>query len=355
VPGIIYALQSWPVRRKILDSTVRMAQLDFRQAFSPPPGEASPVFESGVMPSSDSEEITTLETKRILATHVPRLHQSYRTMFLFAVFTFVGGLFCAFYFFNGDEILRAATAWSREFLYPRPSALVAKSDKADTLKPESAANLSPAMPSWDSRKAGPDRDANASPFGRNASSPNSPFSPGSTAGGPNAPAGTLLPGSGSVPSPSSLLGQLNLLPAGEDALSQTMNQAAAQIARVANLYANSPVHVIHVPVSQAAKKAAARARAKRAAQNAIANAAAQQKLKNSARQTSQPVSSTRSGTSGLSQFEPPTVITSGSDLSNGSGTGGSLGGSSALGRGGMGTTGGMGGLGGTVGGRLGGH
>jgi hypothetical protein len=334
----------------------KMAHLDFRQVFSPPSGAAPPVLESGVL-LSDSEEITTAETKRTLATHLPQLHQSYRTTFLFAVFIFAGGLFCAFYFFNGAEVLRAAAAWSREFLYPRPSALVAKSDKADALKAESASNSSP---SRDSRSANPDRDANASPLGRNAGSPGSPSSSDSPAGGANAPTGTLLPGSDSVPGPSSLLVQLNLLPAGEDALSQAMNQAAAQIARVANLYANSPVSVIHAPVSQATKKAAAQARAaRRAAQNAIANAAAQQNLKNSAQQTSRPVSSARSEISPLSRIEPPTTIISGADLSHGlGGIGGSLGGgASGLGGGGRGTAGGMGGLGGlggTVGGMLGG-
>jgi|HubBroStandDraft_4_1064222.scaffolds.fasta_scaffold64997_2 hypothetical protein len=336
-----------------------MAHLDFRQAFSPPSSETPPVFESEVLSSSDSEEITAVETKRTLATHLPRLNQSYLTTFLFAVFIFVGGLFCAFYFFNGAEVLRAAAAWSREFLYPRPSALVAKSDKNDVLKPESAANSSPATPSRDSGKANPDRDANASPFGGNAGSPNSPSSSDSSVGGLNAPAETLLPSSGSVPSPSSLLAQLNLLPAGEDALSLAMNQAAAQIARVANLYANSPVRVVHVPVSQATKKADAQAKAaRRTAQNAIANAAAaQQNLKNSARQTSQAASSAQSEISPLSRIEPPTLIIGGSDINHSFGMGGSLGGiggGSGLGGGGMGAAGGMGGVGGTVGGLLGG-
>jgi hypothetical protein len=333
-----------------------MAHLDFRQAFSPPSVEASPVFESEVLSSSDSEEITAVAMKRTLATHLPRLNQSYLTTFLFAVFIFVGGLFCAFYFFNGAEVLRAAAAWSREFLYPRPSALVAKSGKDDVLKPESAANSSPAAPSRDSGKPNTDRDANASPFGRNASSPNSPSSSDSFAEGLNAPAGILLSGSGSVPSPSSLFGQLNLLPAGEDALSLAMNQAAAQIARVANLYANSPVRVIHVPVSQSTKKADAQAKAaRRAAQNAIANAAAaQQNLRNSARQTSQAANSTQSEISPLSRIEPPSLIIGGSDINHGFGMGGSLGGGSGLGGGGMGSAGGMGGVGGTVGGLLGG-
>jgi hypothetical protein len=355
-----------------------MAQLDFRQAFSPPSGEAPAAFQSQVMPSSDSEEITTLETKRTLATHLPQLHPSYRTTFLFAIFIFVGGLFCAFYFFNGAEIVRAAAAWSREFLYPRPSALVAQ---ADASKPASASNLSPAAPLRNSGKPDSDRRADSSPSDRNTGSPNSASSSDSPAGSPNAPTGTSLPSPGSLPDPgslpgpglapdpNSLLGQLNLLPAGEDALSQVMNQAAAQIARVANIYANSQVNIIKVPVSQATRKAAAQARAaRRAAQNAIANAAAKQSVKNSTRQASQAVSSTRSGISALSRFEPPTAIIGGTALSRGvGGIGGSpggglgglggLGGGSGSGIGSGGTAGGMGGLGGiggTVGGLLGG-
>lgn len=345
----------------------KMAQLDFRQAFSSPSGEAPLVLESEVLPS-DAEEITAVETKRTLATHLPQLHQSYRTTFLFAVFIFVGGLFCAFYFFNGAEVLRAAAAWSREFLYPRPSALVADAGKADALKPESAAN--PSLPSLlrDPRKPGPDRDANASPFGRNTGSPNSPSSSDSPAGAPDAPAGTSLPGSSSVPDPNSLLGQLNLLPAGEDALSEVMNRAADHMARVANLYANSPVKVIQAPVSQVTKKAAAQARAaRRDAQNAIAIAATQQNLKNNARQTSQATSSARSELSPLSRIEPPTQIIGGSAVNRTVGMGGSLGGSmgglggvgglggnSGVGGGTAGGIGGLGGVGGTVGGLLGG-
>src|ERR1700730_133334 len=109
-----------------------MPQLDFRQAFASAPDSAPTVVASESI-HSDSDE-PALKKTRNLATRLPRLHRSDRTTFLFAVFVFVGGLFCAFYFFNGAEILRAAAAWSREFLYPRPSALVATSDKIDNSK-----------------------------------------------------------------------------------------------------------------------------------------------------------------------------------------------------------------------------
>jgi hypothetical protein len=38
----------------------------------------------------------------------------------FAAATFIGGLFCAFYFFNGAELFRSVASWPRELLYARP-------------------------------------------------------------------------------------------------------------------------------------------------------------------------------------------------------------------------------------------
>src|ERR1700738_1662189 len=113
-----------------------MPHLDFRQAFetssepAPKGGHSGPNF-------SDAERDTSPNLKRALATRLPRLHQSDRTTILFATFAFVGGLFCVFYFFNGGEFLRAAAAWSREFLYPRPSVAIAASGTTDSLKPDS--------------------------------------------------------------------------------------------------------------------------------------------------------------------------------------------------------------------------
>lgn len=339
-----------------------MAHLDFRQAFSSSADPAHPVVELAPAASA-AEEAASRKQKRTLATRLPRLQQSDRTTFLFAILIFVGGLFCAFFFFNGAEILRAAAAWSREFLYPRPAALAQNKDQADALKPALAPNLPPAAPSRDSERD-PDRSANTFPLGRNNGSSSSAFSPDSPAGGPNAPIGTLLPSPGSLPQPgsladpSSLLGQLNLLPPGDDALSEVMNQAAHRIAHVARLHANSLVTVIKVPVSQATKKTPAQARAsRRAAQNTVANAATKQNLKNSAQQASQAVGSARSEIGSLSRFEPPTMIIGGTSLGNRIGGIGGLG--TGLGGGSMGGSAGTaastGGLGGTVGGLLGGH
>jgi len=329
------------------------------------------VFESEVKPSG-SEGIPIVEKTHTLATRLPRFQQPYRTTFLFAIFIFAGGLFCVFYFFNGIEMLRPAAAGSHEFLYPRPTALVQNNNQAEASKQKTVPNSSPAE-SRDSGKPDSHRVANAFPFSRNIGSPNLPDSP---AGSPNNPAGTSLPGipalpdpgsplgPGSAPNPGSLLGQLNLLPAGEDALSQVMNQVAAKIARVANLYANSSVNVIKAPVSRTTHKAAAQARAaRRTAQSAIANVATRQNLKNSTRHALGVVSSTQSEISPLSWIEPPTTIIGGTVASRGRGGGGAfLGGSlgnraglSAGGRGAAGGMGGLGGLGGTVGGLLGGR
>src|SRR5438093_3774014 len=95
-----------------------MPQIDFGQAFStanegalsiPPHGESIQL--DSVLP------VSKRRTPRILI----RFGQQEWANLIFAVVTFGGGLFCAFYFFNGAELLRAVSGWSREFLYPRPS------------------------------------------------------------------------------------------------------------------------------------------------------------------------------------------------------------------------------------------
>lgn len=49
-----------------------------------------------------------------------RLSRLTSTNIVFVALASLGGLFSAFYFFNGAEVLRAAAAWPNEFLYLRP-------------------------------------------------------------------------------------------------------------------------------------------------------------------------------------------------------------------------------------------
>jgi hypothetical protein len=239
-----------------------MAYLDFRQAFSTSSEPAPRVEESGAA-LSDAEVDTPPLQKRALATRLPRLHQSDRTTILFATFVFVGGLFCAFYFFNGGELLRAAAAWSREFLYPRPSVAFAENAKTDDLKPGSDSS----QPSSAGARH-PAEGNDTSPFSPGLGSLNPPtFSNAATAG--STPAG--LPAG-----PGLLLEQLNVPPPGGDTLIQSFNQAVDNLARATTLFANSTATVVRTTVKQAVPKNAQLKSATQSASNVAGNLSAKQ-------------------------------------------------------------------------------
>ena len=311
-----------------------MPHLDFRQAFLLP-GEPAPTVVESEATLSHSEADTPPKQKRALATRLPRLYRSDRTTILFAIFAFVGGLLCVFYFFNGGELLRAATAWSREFLYPRPSAFMAQNSKSDIFNPATDSSHAPS--------ADPRRDTggkNASPF----SSDPGPLLP---------PAFNNSPGPGSaqatLPSgPGSLLGQLNIPPPGGDALLQSFNQAVDNMVRATNLFANSTATVVRTAVKQVPVKSA---RVKSATQRA-GNVAARNL---SAKQNGQKTSRTLNR---QTQAAASTVPTLDLRLLGGSAGLGGLGGVGRAGSGGAvgGAMGGvMGAAGGAVGGLTGGH
>lgn len=303
-----------------------MPHLDFRQAFSSPGDHAHSVVEP-TPADSPAEENTSRKQRRTLATRLPRLHQADRTTFLFAILIFVGGLFCAFFFFNGAEILRAAAAWSHEFLYPRPPALIAN-DRIDNADAQ-AGSESPAA-STRSRNSKPDDGNKTAPFGRNLGSlyPR-PFNDPS---GANA---ALAPG------PGSLLSNLNVPAPGGDALLQSFNQAVENMARATSLFANSTATVVTTVVQTPRKTNAQVNSARQNAQDIVSGTSAQENVPN-AKQASSVVSRTRTQTAG-----------SALNLRNNLGQG--LGG---IGVGGLGdasgSLGGAGGLGGAAGGAMGG-
>jgi len=89
-----------------------MAQLDFREALSTP-GEK--IF---------SVPLTVPAAPQLPApdSYFPEvgLSRSAWANIVFVAIAAIGGVVCAFYFFNGADLLRAAAAWPAEFLYPRP-------------------------------------------------------------------------------------------------------------------------------------------------------------------------------------------------------------------------------------------
>jgi hypothetical protein len=256
-------------------------------------------------------------------------------------------LFCAFYFFNGGEFLRAAAAWSREFLYPRPSRFMAENAKIENFKPKSD--------SWPAPPADPRRDArreNTSPFSSDLGSLYPPFNDSSGAGSAQA---TLPSG------PGSLLDQLNIPPPGGDALLQSFNRAVDNLARATTLFANSTATVVQTTVKQAPVKNAQIRSATQSASNVAArNLSAKQNGQKTSRtvnrQTQTATSTVRSldlrqQGSGIQGLLGPGGLGDGvSALGSGAGLGGVGGG------GGEGAVGGaMGAAGGAVGGLTGGH
>jgi hypothetical protein len=314
-----------------------MPHLDFRQAFLLP-GEPAPTVVESEATLSHSEADTPPKQKHALATRLPRLYRSDRTTIVFAISAFAGGLFCAFYFFNGGEFLRAAAAWSREFLYPRPFGFMAEKAKIEI--------SNPGVDSLQAPSADPRRDAggkSASPFSSNVGSLYPPtFNNSSSADSAQA---TLPSG------PGSLLDQLNIPPPGGDALLQSFNRAVDDMVRATNLFANSTATVVRttvkqVPVKSAQLKSATQRAGNVAARNLSAKQNGQKTFPTLGRQT---------------QAATSTVDTLDLRLLGGSAGPGGSGGLGGIGRGGSGGAvggamgGAIGAVGGAVGGLTGGH
>src|SRR3981081_4593634 len=102
-----------------------MPQLDFRQAFASADQKPSPADSAQINHANHAGD--PME-QRVSArsTRTNPINRSNWANITFVAVTFIGGLFCAFYFFNGADLLRAAAAWPREFLYSRPFGIVGK-------------------------------------------------------------------------------------------------------------------------------------------------------------------------------------------------------------------------------------
>jgi hypothetical protein len=113
----------------------RMPHLDFREALSPPEERiVRPVEEASV--ATPALQRTARKTDGHSAR--ARLGHSGWANIVFVTIASAGGLACAFYFFNGADLLRAAAGWSREFLYPQPSVLTATATNVQPLSTNSS-------------------------------------------------------------------------------------------------------------------------------------------------------------------------------------------------------------------------
>src|SRR5438105_1603788 len=104
-----------------------MPQLDFREALSTPQEKlVSPPPNIAAVPSSAFSKSSTKDFLRGVG-----FSRSTWANVVFVAIASVGGLVCAFYFFNGGELLRAAASCPSEYLYPRPLS----TDKLDNSQP----------------------------------------------------------------------------------------------------------------------------------------------------------------------------------------------------------------------------
>ena len=190
-----------------------MPQLDFREALSTP--EEKLFSPPAAVPARSA--VPAGKKKNIFGRGL-RLSRSTWTNIVFVTIASAGGLVCAFYFFNGGELLRAAAAWPSEFLYPRPLS----TDKIDI-------GLQPTAVDQYARSASaPGEKPSEQPFNSNASNPTLPLPPTTTGTTTTTPPGITGPGPGTslFSTVTSLIDGLNTLPSGADSLYQSVYQTA---------------------------------------------------------------------------------------------------------------------------------
>jgi hypothetical protein len=170
-----------------------------------------------------SPSVVATETGRALSTQNPiallvntfGFSRSTWANIVFVAIASVGGLFSAFYFFNGTDVVRAAAAWPAELLYPRPDSTYRLDANRENAVDRFGGTLS------DSRN-----QRSVSPFDRRFFPPDL-AAPG---GGP----GAINPGGLAASDPTttpfskagSAVGGLNSLARGADAISQSFYQRA---------------------------------------------------------------------------------------------------------------------------------
>ena len=192
-----------------------MPQLDFHKALSKP--EEKLVSPSVVAPETGQAP----STQNLIAPLVNAFGFSHSTWtnIVFVAIASLGGLFSAFYFFNGTDVVRTAAAWPREVLYPRP-------DSTGRLY----GNQVNAVDRFGDTSSDSSNTRNVSPFDRRFFPPDL-SQPGTPSGGIN-PGG--LAGSDPTSTPfsntgSAVGGGLNSLPRGADAISQSFYQRAVSM------------------------------------------------------------------------------------------------------------------------------
>jgi hypothetical protein len=331
-----------PVGRVTRLTAKSMPQLDFREALSTPEEK---LFSPPATVTASSAP--PLDKKTSVFAHGVRFSRSTWTNILFVTIASVGGLACAFYFFNGGELLRAAAAWPNEFLYPRPLPTELSTDKIDIGQQPNPVDQ------FARNEAGSTTTEEAkAPFGENVG-PTDFSQPATTIGASNptvtTPVGsgaTLLPTAPSLPATPSLPTAPSLpnglgLPSAPspDSLFQSLYQTATSTTPTAAR------RTVSSKVSSTRKKvSSARAKLADQAKSGTTTTSSPRSATQSTQQMQQTVNQTQVG---MSAIQAPSQMMMGGGL--GAGPGGALGGVG----GSLGGT--LGGLGGTLGGLPGHH
>jgi hypothetical protein len=235
----------------------RIPHIEFKKIFTTLAESAVPTQQYRPANQQKLAQSTLDESKPAKLIRGVKLTYQDRANILFVAITFVGGFFCAFYFFNRPELSSRTASWPREFLFPRPRAAtqnskIETSRRADEYASPFALNSGRL----------PDRGEN--PFARNVGLLNS--SPSS------APAsnGASVSSAGSGPNFGSPLAALNPTAPGGDALSQALSRGAADVARARSQDAHRTVIVMRTPRNAVSKtKGRISGHAKRTTQRAL--------------------------------------------------------------------------------------
>jgi hypothetical protein len=318
-----------------------MPQLDFREALSTPDEK---LFSPSATVTASSAAPLDKETSAF--SRSVRISRSTWTNIFFVTIASVGGLACAFYFFNGGELLRAAAAWPNEFLYPRPLS----TDNIDIGQQPNPVDQ------FANNEAGSTKtDEAQAPVGKNIG-PSVFSQPATTIAASNptvtAPVGsgtTLPPTPPSFPPPPSIPGGLGVPPVPDtDSLFQSLHQTTTSIApkKAITRTVRSTRSSTRRKVSSTQQKVASQIKITTTTTTPISMA---RSMTQSVQQTMQQTSSHAQAPTNA--IQAPSQMTMGAGL--GAAPGGVVGGvGSTLG----GAVGGLGGtLGGTVGGIVGGH
>jgi hypothetical protein len=337
-----------------------MAHFDFREALSTPEEK---IFTTAANAASIPAVPPAKSTARDLVRGIGFTRSTW-TNIVFVAIASIGGLVCAFYFFNGGELLRAAASWPSEYLYPRPvfgdriaAAAAEQSNPADQF---GVTNETASSSKIDEAKNLFDRNPVRAEFAPLAGT-TAPITPPSVTGPP--PIITILPPPvpPPPPPPTSLLDTLtndvNTVVTGGDALIESFYQSATS---------DRPVSATVRTTKQTIKST--KRKVSTSKQKAVATAT--RSANSTARSLQQTTSQTQMTQMSMSTVRPLNQVMSSGGMGGmgglggagaGAGTGGVTGGAVGGALGGLGgiSGGGLGGtisgVGGTVGGVVGGH